>query len=359
MSNHSIWIFLALAGCCLNAFVIEMMIKLDSGAGVLVTFLQFVFISLIYAPGFVRFRDQTTRHFRISFKTRIPLKQYFLINILFFVANVAGNKAFDLNVTQPFVLIFRSLSVFLSFVIDKFWLKNVYTKDRITAILAIPTGMFITFLGEIYVKSGMSRVLQECCSSMPWTEQAYLLFFDRERLAEFFEVKDFDQTAIPTENLLKFFGGVVLLLCSVFALTVLGYVQNYQYRTYKHSVAENTFYSHLLLLPMFLFLAPDIRNHITIWNSGLRKKILGFFVPWVWHLAVINICSQVVCINSVQKVNTHFGALACNIVTTLRKYISLIFSIWYFQNTFTVFHIFGFALVSFGCIYLFLSKLHG
>ena len=52
-----------------------------------------------------------------------------------------------------------------------------------------------------------------------------------------------------------------------------------------------------------------------------------------------------VCINAVFILTTECSSLTVTLVVTLRKVVSLLFSIWYFHNPFTIWHWLGTALV--------------
>lgn len=56
------------------------------------------------------------------------------------------------------------------------------------------------------------------------------------------------------------------------------------------------------------------------------------------------------CISSVFVLTTECASLTVTLVVTLRKFVSLIFSIVYFQNPFTVYHWIGTILVFAGTI---------
>lgn len=55
--------------------------------------------------------------------------------------------------------------------------------------------------------------------------------------------------------------------------------------------------------------------------------------------------TQYVCIRSVYILTSECTSLTVTLVVTLRKFMSLMFSIFYFQNPFTVYHWIGTVLV--------------
>ena len=56
------------------------------------------------------------------------------------------------------------------------------------------------------------------------------------------------------------------------------------------------------------------------------------------------------CINSVYVLTTECTSLTVTLVVTLRKFVSLLFSILYFKNDFTIYHWIGTVLVFAGTL---------
>jgi UDP-xylose/UDP-N-acetylglucosamine transporter B4 len=68
----------------------------------------------------------------------------------------------------------------------------------------------------------------------------------------------------------------------------------------------------------------------------------------MWAYLICNMITQYFCIRSVFILTTECSSLIVTLVITLRKFISLIFSIIYFQNDFTLYHWIGTAAVFLG-----------
>ncbi len=65
----------------------------------------------------------------------------------------------------------------------------------------------------------------------------------------------------------------------------------------------------------------------------------------LWLLALWNSVSYAVCIKGVFVLTTECSSLSVTLMVTLRKFISLLISIYYFQNPFTTTHYMGTLLV--------------
>jgi solute carrier family 35 (UDP-xylose/UDP-N-acetylglucosamine transporter), member B4 len=75
--------------------------RADPGSGNLITFSQFLLIALHGLIFTMKF---------FTLKPRIGLKDYTLLVVMFFVASVCNNYAFDFNIPMPLHMIFRAVS---------------------------------------------------------------------------------------------------------------------------------------------------------------------------------------------------------------------------------------------------------
>jgi solute carrier family 35 (UDP-xylose/UDP-N-acetylglucosamine transporter), member B4 len=108
---------------------------------------------------------------------------------------------------------------------------------------------------------------------------------------------------------------------------------------------EALFYTHLMPLPGFLLLYSDIYSH---WLRAFESpviSVMGLEAPSTIIYLVGNMLTQYICISSVYILTTECSSLTVTLVVTLRKFLSLLFSILYFQNEFTKSHWIGTILV--------------
>ncbi|XP_022806161.1 UDP-xylose and UDP-N-acetylglucosamine transporter-like [Stylophora pistillata] len=101
------------------------------------------------------------------------------------------------------------------------------------------------------------------------------------------------------------------------------------------------------LLAGFLLLYKDILRHFSIFNSSAPLILLdsSIQVPKLWAYLAGNIVTQYICIRSVYILTSECTSLTVTLVVTLRKFTSLMFSIFYFKNPFTLYHWCGTVLV--------------
>lgn len=296
-------------GCCSNVVFLEMLVKDDPGSGNLITFSQFLFISL---EGFIFTSKCGTA------KPRIGIKDYFLLVTMFFVTNVCNNYAFDFNIPMPLHMIFRAGSLIANMVMGIIILKKTYPFSKYLAVFMITLGIAIcTVVSGKEIKSIQSKN----------AEQVVTTAWD-----------DFFWWTV----------GITLLTVALFVSARMGIYQETLYKKYGKHPREALYYTHLLPLPFFLTLAPNIWEHLKYAANSESLSILGFQPPSLVIYLIGNVLTQYLCISSVYALTAECSSLTTTLVITLRKFLSLIFSIIYFRNPFTVYHWIGTILVFLG-----------
>ncbi|XP_038667735.1 UDP-xylose and UDP-N-acetylglucosamine transporter isoform X1 [Scyliorhinus canicula] len=300
---------LVFLGCTSNVVFLELLVRDFPGCGNIVTFGQFLFIAL---EGFI---------FQARFLTEpraIPLRSYFITVSMFFVVSMVNNYALNFNIPMPLHMIFRSGSLIASMVLGIIILKKRYTVAKYISIVLISLGIFIcTFMSAKQVSSRTDTS----------DDDSYYVF-------------------------LQWLMGIAMLTFALFMSARMGLFQEMLYKQYGKHSKEALFYNHFLPLPAFLLFASDIYNHGVLFNQSKQVDIalLGIAVPIMWFYLVMNVLTQYVCIRGVFILTTECTSLTVTLVVTLRKFISLIFSIVYFKNPFTFWHWIGTLVVFIGTL---------
>lgn len=96
----------------------------------------------------------------------------------------------------------------------------------------------------------------------------------------------------------------------------------------------------------------NIWEHFLISAGSEPLAVMGVntFVPEQIIYILCNMITQYVCISSVYVLTAECSSLTVTLVVTLRKFVSLLFSIVYFKNSFTIYHWIGTLLVFTGTI---------
>ncbi|XP_077977701.1 UDP-xylose and UDP-N-acetylglucosamine transporter-like [Glandiceps talaboti] len=296
-------IFLVFLGCCSNVVFLELIIKDCPGAGNIITFSQFAFIS---AEGFVNyFKCGRT-------KPAIPIKHYATMVMFFFLTSVVNNYALNFNIPVPLHMIFRAGSLIANMVLGIIILKREYNVSKYLSVFMITIGICMCTIASAQQMGKGPQLKSE--TGDPWYDFVMWLI------------------------------GIGMLVFALFMSARMGIYQEELYTNFGKQPKEALFYSHTLPLPAFLFLASDIYKHCILFSQS--ELLFGFPKMWVYLLG--NCITQYLCINGVFILTSECPSLIVTLVITLRKFISLLFSILYFRNPFTIYHWFGTCLVFLG-----------
>ncbi|KPP78665.1 UDP-xylose and UDP-N-acetylglucosamine transporter-like [Scleropages formosus] len=280
------------------------------GCGNIVTFAQFAFIAL---EGFV---------FEANFgrkKPAIPMRNYIIMVTMFFAVSVINNYALNFNIAMPLHMIFRSGSLIANLILGVVILKKRYTLTKYLSIVLVSVGIFIcTIMSAKQVHSTGEEASEE---------QGFYPF-------------------------LRWLLGIAMLTFALLMSARMGIFQETLYKQYGKHSKEALFYNHCLPLPGFLLLASDIYSHCALFSqtAPMEVPVIGIAIPEMWFYLLMNVITQYVCIRGVFILTTECASLTVTLVVTLRKFVSLIFSILYFHNPFTGWHWFGTAFVFLGTL---------
>uniref|UniRef100_A0A2P2I068 UDP-xylose and UDP-N-acetylglucosamine transporter-like n=1 Tax=Hirondellea gigas TaxID=1518452 RepID=A0A2P2I068_9CRUS len=293
-------------GCCSNVVFLELLVKEEPASGNLITFCQFLFIAVM---GFVFTMQMGTA------KNMIPVKEYLTLVIFFFIVNVCNNVAFGFKISMPLHMIFRSGGLIANLVMAMVVLGRRYTVSKYLSVVLITFGtVMCTFASADQVKDDEAS--------------------DEEN----------------SQNFITWIMGIALLTFALFMSARMGIYQECLYKKHGKHAREALFFIHLLSLPGFLLSARDIMSFAATFSESASLPALATVpvisaIPKLWFYVICNTLTQYVCISSVFMLTSQVSSLTVTLVLTLRKFVSLMFSIIYFGNAFTLMHWMGTALV--------------
>lgn len=290
-----------IVGCCSNVVFLELLVKEAPGIGNLVTFLQFLVIA---TEGFLFTMDIGRT------KPKVPFTAWINLVVMYFLVSVVNNYALNFHIPMPLHMIFRAGSLLANMIMGVVLLGKEYTTAKYSSVMMITLGILTCTI--------MSAQTNQIKSS------------------EGAEMDNFWLTI-----------GILLLTFALFMSARMGIYQEVIYKQHGKHPKEAMFFLHALPLPGFLFLAPDIYNHLVISlnSSPLTLPIIHIQLPCMIVYLLGNVITQYICISAVFVLTTECASLTVTLVVTLRKFLSLLFSIWYFQNPFTSLHWVGTVLV--------------
>ncbi|XP_019855805.1 PREDICTED: UDP-xylose and UDP-N-acetylglucosamine transporter-like isoform X2 [Amphimedon queenslandica] len=319
-------VFLVFFGCCSSVVLLELLIKYDTGSGNIITFSQFLFIAV--EGLFVHSKFFTVNR-------AIPLRQYLMMVTVFFSVSVINNYALNFNIPLPLHMIFRSGSLLANMVLGIIIMKKKYPLSKYVAVAMISIGIVIATLAST------DTVKQE----------KVLEVVEKDDLVvEIEDDIDYVQDDSDFMNIVWMTIGVLMLSFALFMSAAMGIFQEIMYKKYGKHPKEAMFYSHALPLPGFLIFYSDLYKRVELFNASDPVNIGIMIIPIMWIYLFLNAFSQYMCISGVFVLTTECPSLVVTLIITLRKFVSLLFSILYFQNPFTTLHWIGTALVFSGTL---------
>lgn len=295
--------------CCLNVVVLEYLIKLDYTIANTMTFCQFTFLCLVL---YVTYGKMGTKI------PEVPVKEHAKMIVFFFLTNVINNYAFHFQIDLPLHMIFRSGSLIANMLLGILILKKSYPLSKYLSIIMVTMGISLATMASAEMVGHTSQTFNQSTSGSQTNPDYYTWSF-----------------------------GIVLLTFALVLSACLGVVQEQFSAKFGKHPDEATYFSHLIPLPGFLFLGPEIvKKFINISQSTNVIDIFGLFsIPKMFFLLFLNSLTFFACIRCVFKLTSEAPSLTVTLVVSIRKFLSLLFSIFYFQNTFSSQHWFATLLV--------------
>ncbi|KAI0052636.1 UAA transporter [Auriscalpium vulgare] len=319
---------LVFGGCCSNAITLERITSQYPRSGTLITFAQFLVISLHGLPKFVTFTHGIP-HLK---PRRIPITPYLLQVGLFYLISLLNNAAFAYRIPMPVHIIFRSGGLVISMTMGWLILGKRYLPSQVLSVVVVTLGVLFTTLSATQGKASASQISQ----------------------------------APP---LFTYLTGIAVLTVALLMSGLLGIVQDRTYTAYGRKQAavktaktpehsdpdealpdvweESMFYLHFLSLPMFVFVRHDLvaqTRHVLSDRSlsySLPAAVLNvlpkatpfeFAMPSALPALLLNTSTQLICVAGVNRLTTRVAALTVTLVLVVRKAASLILSVLLFDG---------------------------
>jgi len=309
-------VLVVLVGCAANVVFLEFLVKKDPGIGNLVTFCSFLFITV---QGFFF----TARCGTIT--PKVPITAWTTMVIMYFIVSVVNNAALGFNISMPLHMIFRAGSLMANMILGMIILNKRYAKVKYLSVIIISMGIAAcTIVSGRSVSSNKNQAIDN-------------------------EVGDSDTT--EAMDFMWWMVGIAMLTFALFTSARMGIYQEVIYAKYGKHSEEALFYCHCLPLPFFLVISNNVYDHaIVALNSEPLFSIGSITVPSMIFYLVCNTATQFICISAVYRLTSECASLTVTLVVTLRKFLSLLFSIWFFDNPFTFVHWIGTAMVFAGTL---------
>ncbi|KTW26822.1 uncharacterized protein T551_03284 [Pneumocystis jirovecii RU7] len=338
LSKHFLIFSLIFGGCCTNVFTLEAIIKKEPNAGIkyykklaslkikglLITFFQFLFITL---EGLL-YHFFTTSTFLI--KRNIPLYNWFIIVFLFFSSSFLNNKAYGYGISIPIHIITQSGGTLITVILEWLCANKKFNIQEILAVLILTLGVIITNI------SNVSNISNKHSSK---------------------------------SSILEYIIGIIILIISQIFRSFMNIYMEKTVKLYSPNWREVNFYMHFFSFLIYIPILPTIYSQVKLlsfYETSYTSQFADTFSYNPLYIFTkfkhsktfnyafyffINVITQSLCVQGINRLNIISTALTTNIILSSRKFLSLILSIYIFGNEIYLETILGVILVFGGGIW--------
>lgn len=347
-----------------NAWTLEMATAQNPRAGSLITFAQFVLVTLFgirkrfttIAPVPPSSSSSSSsppkrpstltrlKHLRLK-PLAVPIRRWLIQVILFLAVSLLNNAAFGYKIPMAVHIVFRSGGLVVNMILGWLTMGRRYRITQVLAVLLISFGI---------AAATFSATKPDAPARMEATSASA------------------SAATSGTPSLRDFGIGILLLTLALILSALLGFSQEKTNARYgRGHWEEGMFFLHFLALPMFAFVGGDLAEQVRVanasppldpvyalvsvlpspdnaflggsshtrgWLQQLLLEQLGklmarlpppgsLTIPSFWVPLVLNIVTQLVCVNGVNRLTSRVSSLSVTLVLALRKAVSLVISV--------------------------------
>ncbi|KAI0346959.1 UAA transporter [Trametopsis cervina] len=352
ISDWATTLTLVFGGCCSNALTLEQLTSQHPKAGSLITFAQFLLITLNGLRKFVSWSPYP--HLK---PRRIPLLPYLIQVALFYTVSYLNNAAFAYRIPMTVHIIFRSGGLVISMLLGWVLQRKRYTTTQVISVLMVTAGVVLTTLSASKPKAVTAN------HSTSSEGAAYI-----------------------SEHTRAYLTGIGILTLALVLSGLLGIAQDKTYATYTRPAVtspsknskelhrdasalpapwqESMFYLHFLSMPMFILSRNDLTHQLSALNASpayrfvvpevaqaLASEYVPSLIPTKYHTSVrgsptvlsvpipapyipliLNTLTQLVCVSGVHRLTSRVSSLTVTLILVVRKAVSLLISIILFGD---------------------------
>eukprot|EP00397_Hematodinium_sp_SG-2012_P054686 GEMP01066136.1.p1 GENE.GEMP01066136.1~~GEMP01066136.1.p1 ORF type:complete len:337 (+),score=58.15 GEMP01066136.1:78-1088(+) len=322
--------FVMVFGGCMSAMIfMEYILKFDAGSGAMITFTEFLFVLLQILP------SRFDAHWR-PVPLRCRKRNHVIHAALWVTMSWLVNYAYNFNIGVPIHTIFRACNIVASVIFGALFFRVSYTLRQLMAAVAITLGVICGTLGDAGVICGPTG-----CggSGVTWANWSTVM--------------------AESEDLAVWYVGIAILVAVMCLQSLLGHLQRIFYieagTEHQKEVAEEF----MLVSAVFAFIPCLFTwSHIVEkWNLLFTSPPIHSLIPIPFALGMVllNNVTQAICIRGVFYLASSHSPLTVNITLSVRKFLTVITSVVYFNNPWTHMHSLAMVLV-FGGAFLYSTK---
>jgi len=306
---------------------LEYMIKFSADCMGMVTFTELIFVLVQSFPGLL---DENGR-FR---SMRCSKKNHVIHAALWVTMMWSVNSAYSFKISVPTHTIFRACNIVSSVVIGYLAFGTSYTPKQVLSVLLITVGVIFATIGDVSVlcrgvdqkQCSLSNMIANIAGEGEGDTGVWLM-------------------------------GIIILIAVLVLQASLGHMQRKFYNEAGGEAQDQVANEFLVISHIFglfpsIFAWSSIKTH---WNLMFDTPPLDpvyFPIPTILCVLVCNNVGQAVCIKGVFMLAARHSPLTVNIVLSIRKFLTVVISIWWFNNPWTSLHSASIVLV-FGGAFLY------
>ncbi len=340
----------------------------DKTYGPVLTLCQFLLIPLLISPSVCR-RGKGYAGLPELAERTVPLWDYAVMAAYFVLMSILNNLAFSFNISQPMHMVFRSSNLMVTYVYKRFWVGERYSWQQLLSVVLLTAGALCATLAETQVgDTAAAAAAKPGCASGGCGDVGSAAAAAAGGGGGGWASALFNSDATGALYLVRWWMGIGILVVVLVLQTSLGALQEEARKKHGKAPEEMIFYFHLLSLPAFAFYLPSLPGIFSRWSAshstatelvkhwGLSAASLApmgwvLRLPIMWTHVALNCITQYICMVGVNTLISQADQLTVNVALTVRKFISLMLSIYVFGNKFTGYHWVGAVLVIGGSLY--------
>jgi UDP-xylose/UDP-N-acetylglucosamine transporter B4 len=316
-------------GCIFSTIAMEAVLKGDPQAGNLFSLSKTLLLLLQGLPG--RFS---------GFKpTRVaaPLSSHMQFAALWSTMSILANYAFSFRISMTMFTLVRSSNLIATVVLGRLFFCYRYSRKQILCVCAVSIGVFLASMGEAKSIRAPSASCSDCSDKVPSQART-------------------DDADVSDDSLWIWMLGMTLLALVQLLQGVLGFVQSGFYQKYAHLADksqlsdEYLFTSQIVALVPLILMFEDLGLASSI-SAAVRSEATPFApIPSRVAWLIFHGAADVVCLKGVFRTSSIVSPLTLGIILTVRKFLSTIVSVLWFESPWTVLHSIAAVLIFSGSL---------
>lgn len=302
----------------LSIIAMEYVLKGDSQAGNLLSLTEISFVLLQSIPG--RIQNFRPKPFVAPWISHVQF------TLLWSSMSIIANLAFAYKISVTIFTMVRSSNLIATVALGRLFFGCRYSWIQLLCVFSVSVGIFLASMGEAKTISSPSAGCSGCSDAQPVSSDA-----------------------VDDGSLGVWATGIAMLAFAQFVQGLLGHTQAGFYKKYKDVAPrsdlsdEYLFASQVVALVPLLLLREDITNAAV---AAFASEPMPFApVPSRIAWLTLNCFANMICLKGVFRTSSIVSPLTLTIILSVRKFLSVIISIVWFSNPWTVWHSVAIVLI--------------